>query len=147
VIAGDARLSMERELQQGRPQRFDLLALDTFSGDAIPVHLLTKEAFQIYLSEIKKPDGIIAVHITNSYFDLRPVLSTIAEHFVLKYAWLHSAGDGKTTSYNDWVLLSRDGNFLDSLSVPISSTSNEAHHPDVPLWTDNYSNLFQVLRR
>jgi hypothetical protein len=147
VIVGDARLSMEHELQQGQPQRFDLLALDTFSGDAIPVHLLTKEAFQIYLSEIKKPDGIIAVHITNSYFDLRPVLSRIAEHFELKCAWLHSAGDGKTTSYNDWVLLSRDGNFLDTLSVPMSSTSNEAYHSVVPLWTDDYSNLFQVLRR
>ena len=147
VIVGDARLSMERELQQGQPQRFDLLALDAFSGDAVPIHLLTEEAFQIYLNEIKEPDGIVAVHITNTYFDLRPVLSKIAEHFGLKYAWLHSDGDGKTTSYNDWVLLSRGGRFADSLSTPMVSASNEAHHPVVPLWTDDYSNLFQVLRR
>ena len=73
---------MERELNQGQAQDFDLLAIDAFSGDAIPVHLLTQEAFQTYLKEVKA-GAIIAVHITNSYFDLRPVLMRIAERFGL----------------------------------------------------------------
>src|SRR4029077_13054502 len=80
VIPGDARLSMESELNGGQPQDFNLLAIDAFSGDAIPVHLLTEEAFQIYLKEMYS-DGIIAVHITNTYFDLQPVLKRVAERF------------------------------------------------------------------
>jgi len=145
VIQGDARLSMERELERGQPQHFDLVAIDAFSGDAPPVHLLTEEAFQIYLSEIKNPDGIIAVNITNTYLDLRPVLARTAEHFKLKYVWVHSDGDSRITKYNDWVLLSRNESFLNSLAIPIVTAPNQARV--VPLWTDDYSNLFRVLRR
>ena len=114
VIAGDARLSMESELERGQPQQFDLLAIDAFSGDAIPVHLLTEEAFQIYLREMKA-GGIIAVHITNTYFDLRPVLKRVAEHFGLHYLLMHTDGDNTVTTYSDWVLLSRDDKVLASL--------------------------------
>ena len=73
---GDARLSMERE----PPQKFDLLALDAFSGDAIPVHLLTREAFELY-HRIMKPNGVIAVHISNHYLDLQPVVVNLARDF------------------------------------------------------------------
>ncbi|MES1194702.1 MAG: fused MFS/spermidine synthase, partial [Opitutus sp.] len=73
VILGDARLSMERELANRESQQFDVLALDAFSSDAIPVHLLTVEAFGIYLSHLK-PDGVIAVHVSNRYLELRPVV-------------------------------------------------------------------------
>ena len=97
---------MEGELNHGQAQNFNLLAVDAFSGDAIPVHLLTEEAFRIYLKHVTN-DGIIAVHITNTYFDLRPVLKRVAERFNIRYAMLHTAGDGITTTYSDWVLLSR----------------------------------------
>ena len=73
VVPGDARLSMERELANGNPQAFDVLVLDAFAGDAIPVHLLTIEAFAIYLRELNA-DGVIAIHVTNRYLDLRPVI-------------------------------------------------------------------------
>ncbi len=145
VVAGDARLSMESELNRGQSQHFDLLAIDAFSGDAIPIHLLTEEAFQIYLKEIK-PEGIIAVHITNTYFDLQPPLVRIAEHFGVKYAYLHTAGDDNVTTYSDWVLLSRDEKFLDSLVAP-GEAANHAGSGAGSLWTDDYSNLFQALRR
>jgi hypothetical protein len=145
VITGDARISMERELERKQPQQFDLLAIDAFSGDAIPIHLLTEEAFQIYLKEIK-PEGIIAVHITNTYFDLQPPLVRIAEYFGLKFAYLHTIGDNKITMYSDWVLLSRDEKFIDSLFTPGEATNN-AGNGAVSLWTDDYSNLFQILRR
>ncbi len=147
VITGDARISMERELAQGQPQQFDLLAIDAFSGDAIPLHLLTQEAFQIYLQEIKQPGGILAVHITNGYLDLRPVLSKIAERFGLKYAPLHTSGDDVTTMYSDWVLLSFDEKFINSLLTPAESASSAPLVSHISLWTDDYSNLFQVLRR
>src|SRR5208283_1816496 len=81
VVPGDARLSMERE----PPQHFDLLALDAFSGDAIPVHLLTKEAFDIYERHMNT-NGVIAVHISNHYLDLEPVVVNLARQFHYKLA-------------------------------------------------------------
>src|SRR5437867_1373560 len=81
VALGDARLSMEREPSQN----FDLLALDAFSGDAIPVHLLTQEAFALYARHLKT-NGIIAVHISNRYLNLDPVLLNVAHHFDYKLA-------------------------------------------------------------
>jgi len=146
VIPGDARLSMEREVEHDQSQHFDLLAIDAFSGDAIPVHLLTQEAFQIYLKQIN-PDGIIAVHITNTYFDLRPVLWRIAERFKLHYRLLHTDGDGAVTTYSDWMLLSPDNTFLDSLPPSTGNIRGDALKPDAALWTDDYSNLFWVLRK
>jgi spermidine synthase len=72
IVPGDARFSMERELANGNPQSFDVLVLDAFSGDAIPVHLLTIEAFEVYLRELT-PDGILAIRVTNRYLDLQPL--------------------------------------------------------------------------
>jgi hypothetical protein len=146
VIPGDARLSMESELKGRQPQDFDLLAIDAFSGDSIPIHLLTEEAFQIYLKQVKT-DGIIAVHITNTYFDLRPVLQRVAERFDLRYALLHTDGDGITTTYSDWVLLSRDPTIVNSLPASAGRRFGDAIKPDLALWTDDYSNLFFVLNR
>ena len=70
---GDARLSLEQELKDGQPQNFDVLAVDAFSSDSIPVHLLTKEAMDLYFRHLR-PDGILAVHISNRYLNLQPVL-------------------------------------------------------------------------
>ena len=72
IVLGDARISLERELAEGHSQNFDVLVLDTFSSDSIPVHLVTKEAFALYLEHLA-PDGIIAAHITNLHLDLQPV--------------------------------------------------------------------------
>jgi hypothetical protein len=146
VVAGDARLSMESELERAQPQQFDLLAIDAFSGDAIPVHLLTNEAFQIYLREIKA-NGIIAVHITNTYFDLRPVLKRVAERLGLHYLLMHTDGDNTITTYSDWVLLSRDDEVLASLPPTTGGLRSRALWENLPIWTDDYSNLFWVLRR
>jgi hypothetical protein len=146
VVIGDARISMERELGQKQSQQFDLLALDAFSGDAIPVHLLTEEAFQIYLQELK-PGGILAVHITNTYLDLRPVVAHIAARFALHYAFLHTSGDNVTTSYSDWVLLTTNEPFLNSLLSPAEVSSSRPPVSHISPWTDDYSNLFQVLKR
>ena len=94
-----------------------------------------------------KSDGIIAVHITNTYFDLQPVLKRVAERFKLRYALLHTDGDGGVTTYSDWVLLSRDPTILNSLPASAGGMRSAALKPDLALWTDDYSNLFWVLRR
>ena len=143
VVPGDARLSMERELDRGAPQKFDVLAIDAFSGDAIPVHLLTQEAFQIYLKHLSGPQAIIAIHITNTYLDLRPVVLKLAHHFGLHSAWINSPGNGETVSTSSWMLLSQSN----TLVTEMAGTLDGVRLPESRLWTDDYSNLFQVLRR
>src|SRR5262249_16337967 len=86
IVTGDSRLSLEREGDRDDFQDFDVLVLDAFSGDSVPVHLLTREAFAVYLRHLQKPAGILALHITNTYLDLRPVVIAAAEHY-----GLHSA--------------------------------------------------------
>ena len=146
VILGDARLSMEDELKRNGPQRFDLLAVDAFTGDAIPVHLLTQEAFRIYLNEIRKPQGVLAIHISNDYLDLSPVLAGVARQFGLGYLSIHTNGDGMVASESDWGLLSLDREFLNSLASSKQASVHEIPRRAVRLWTDDYSNLFQILK-
>lgn len=143
VMPGDARLSMERELDRGEPQKFDVLAIDAFSGDAIPVHLLTEEAFQVYLKHLSGPQAIIAIHITNTYLDLRPVVLRLADRFGLRSAWISSGSEGDGVSASSWMLLSQSN----PLVARAAGTLNGVRPPESWLWTDDYSNLFQVLKR
>ena len=145
LIPGDARLSLQNELEQKSAQQFDVLVIDAFTGDSIPIHLLTAEAFEIYLQHLRNPDGVIAIHITNRYLDLRPVISSAAEHFGLKSAWVGSSGDGRITMANDWMLTSKDSALLSSPVLLKASRTKNPHLPAFRMWTDDYSNLFQVL--
>ena len=138
VVLGDARLSLERE----PPQRFDVLAIDAFTGDAIPVHLLTVEAVAEYLRHMK-PGGVIAFHVSNRFLDLKPVLLAIADYHHLEYAYVHETAKNTTTS--DWVLLTRDKTFLLRPAI-VEATEPVAPEPSWRLWTDDYNNLLQVFR-
>ncbi|HET7729297.1 MAG TPA: fused MFS/spermidine synthase [Usitatibacter sp.] len=139
TVLGDARLSLERE----PPQMFDVLAVDAFSGDSIPVHLITVEAFDEYLRHMK-PEGVIAFHVSNRFLDLKPVLLAIAEKHKLEYAFIHETGEsGGTTS--DWVLMTRHKPFILRQDI-VEATEPVAPRPDWRLWTDSYNNLFQVFR-
>ena len=140
VVAGDARLSLERE-----PAReFDLLVLDAFSGDSIPTHLLTREAFEIYRRHLVR-GGILAVHIVNQSLDLAPVIRGLAGHFGLPASRVYSEGEENGIVYRtDWMLLSDREDFV--RAVP-SRPPPEVRDFTVPLWTDNHSNLFQILKR
>jgi hypothetical protein len=144
IIPGDARLSMEREMAGGGAQRFDLLVIDAFSGDAIPVHLLTREAFELYRAELNG-DGVVALHISNGYLDLRPVLARLAQHFGLRGGWVHSRTMDRLTQTSDWVLLAPNNNVLAQPAISAALRPLETK-PGVELWTDDYSNLFRILR-
>jgi len=139
IVLGDARLSIERELASSGSQHFDLLALDAFSGDAPPVHLLTMEAFRTYMNALA-PDGILAVNITNTYVDLRPVVVAVAAEHKLRTAFLHDDGDGRTTLYSDWMLVTKDD------QTEVAAPSGVGNRRSAFLWTDDYSNLLRVLR-
>ncbi len=146
VIMGDARVSMEREAKLGDRQRFDLLALDAFSSDAIPVHLLTAEAFEVYLEHLK-PDGVIAVHISNRYLDLYPVVDNLAGHFGLRVVYIADDSEEEWWNYRtSWMLLSRNQEFLDLPEIGGVASAPEARERPVKLWTDDYASLFDVLR-
>jgi SAM-dependent methyltransferase len=140
VAMGDARLSLERE----RPENFDVLAVDAFSSDSIPVHLLTKEAMQLFFRHLK-PDGVLAVHISNRYLDLAPVVEGEARALG-KAARMVDTEDDQTQDVfaATWVLVTSPApgfsEGLMSASIGIQSERK------VRLWTDDYSNLFQILK-
>lgn len=140
VAIGDARINLERE----PPQGFDVLALDAFSSDAIPVHLLTVEAVQLYLRHLRDDDGVIAVHISNRYVDLDPVVRGIAEALDLAVTRIDDDEDGRVWA-SEWMLLSRSPAALRRAEQLADPTEPPAREGAWPLWTDAYSNLVQVL--
>ena len=144
IVPGDARLSMEEELAEGHSQQFDVLAIDAFNGDSIPTHLLTREAMMLYLSELA-PDGVLAVHVSNLFLDLKPVLAEHSRAFNLKYGYVDSQEKDALSWASDWVLLARDDQVLGIPAIasrlqPVDGVGR------VRPWTDDYSNLFQLLK-
>jgi hypothetical protein len=146
LAMGDARLVMEREVADGGSQQFDLLALDAFSSDAIPVHLLTKEAFEIYLKQIK-PDGVIAVHISNRYLDLRPIVERLAEHFGMGVVSISDDDEPEWWIYaTTWMLVSKNRAFLDTPAIRDAADEPDPLNRQAPLWTDDFTNLYSILK-
>jgi SAM-dependent methyltransferase len=147
IALGDARLSLERELAHEGSQKFDVLIVDAFSSDAIPVHLITREALALYRQHMQ-PNGVIAFHVTNRYLNLPPVVKQLADD-----AGMHAvliADDPSPDRYwlgsTDYVLVTANAAFMDETWIAKRGTSIE-----VPtgqrLWTDDYNNLFSALKR
>ena len=138
TVLGDARLSLEHE----EPRNFDILVLDAFSGDAIPTHLLTKEAFGVYRRHLK-PDGILAVHISNLHFDLRPVIDGLSHHYQMDVAQAFRKQDREAgTNSCLWMLLSNHAaQHSEAMGSAFTSPANHGI-----LWTDQRSNLFEIMR-
>ncbi|MDQ3007232.1 MAG: fused MFS/spermidine synthase, partial [Chloroflexota bacterium] len=145
IVLGDARISLERELAQGHPQNFDVLVLDTFSSDSIPVHLVTKEVFALYLEHLA-PDGIIAAHITNLHLDLQPVFWQLAKYYGLSIVRVNYPGDSNGGYTSHWILLSRDPALLEIPAIQDRAVNLDGFSTNLKLWTDDYSNLFQILK-
>ncbi|MCX5654138.1 MAG: fused MFS/spermidine synthase, partial [Planctomycetota bacterium] len=142
VVMGDARLSMERE----EPQRYDVIALDAFSSDAIPVHLLTEEAFAIYLKHMK-PEGVLAVHISNRFLDLEPVVLGMADRFGLGAAVVVTEDDDETGLLGaTWVLVTANREFLEYEAVQQAAQPASENTSARIVWTDDYSDLFRIVK-
>jgi len=142
IIVADARLQLEREPSQ----QFDLLILDAFCGDAIPLHLLTIEAIKIYRRHLK-PDGILAINISNHHLDLAPVIQGLTLNQQLHSQIIHSRAslDGITHYAADWALLMAQSTLkgftaLDNETLDLIQPNREV------LWTDDFSNLYRVLK-
>ena len=139
---GDARLSLANEPEQS----FDIMVIDAFNSDSIPMHLLTKEAFEIYLKNLK-PDGIMAVHISNRYLKLEPVLLKLSEYFKIPNAIINAKHDDKIGTFdNRWVLLSPNSQLLQTPIIKDNESTDIVKIDNFKLWTDDFSNLFSVLK-
>lgn len=141
VVHGDALITLEEE----EPQSYDILVLDAFSGDAIPVHLLTVEAFETYMTHVKD-GGAISIHISNNFFDLKSVVWGLADRFGLQSALIESpevVEDGTTAA--QWIVLSTDEALIARLRQdPHFSARDEARKTN--LWTNDFSNVLKVLK-
>jgi spermidine synthase/MFS family permease len=144
LAVGDARLGLEREA----PQNLDVLAVDAFSGDAIPVHLITREALRAYLRHMKA-DGIVAFHVSNRFLELIPVVAAIAReegaHAVL-VSDDPDEDDDSRRSRSDWVLVSRSEAALRHEEIEKAGAEKAELRPQWRTWTDDYSNLVQILK-
>jgi spermidine synthase len=142
IVLGDARLSLERQ----SPQQYDIIALDAFSSDAIPVHLLTTEAFELYLRHLR-PQGVIAVHISNRHLDLKPVVGEIARHLQIPAVLVENSDDDEfaDAASADWLLLTHNESFLKEEAIESVAEDVVGTYTPIPRWTDQYSNLFQIL--
>ena len=139
---------MERELAQDGSQDFDVLIVDVFSSDAIPVHLLTVEAFELYWSHLRS-DGVLAVHVSNRFLDLAPLVSGWAARNGKSSLRIDSSSDAELGTHpSNWVLVASDP-VLGEVAVDRESRVLEAAVGDFdesPVWTDNYSSLLPLLR-
>lgn len=142
IVVADARLALERETAQG----FDVLVLDAFSGDAIPMHLLTEQALQLYLRHLRS-DGVLAIHITNHYLDLRPLVKGMAMRAGYEYLHVQSPASIDTLGRyrSDWALVTNNKKFLQQ-PVFEKFINPSATPIDSIIWTDDFSNMFRLLK-
>ena len=144
MVIGDARIVMEREIAAGQNQQFDVLAIDAFSSDAIPVHLLTNECGDIYRQHLR-PGGILAIHISNRFLDLNPVSRGMADHLGWQAIRIENGNDNLTGVFSStWILLTSR---KDLITDPDIEEHSEPWLDEDPIlhWTDDYSGLWQIL--
>ncbi len=161
IVLGDARLVIEDEQKRGVRQDYDFLVLDAFSSDAIPIHLMTREAFARYFDALA-PDGLMAVHVSNRHFQLMGLVSRMAAEFGAYSLQIKTRPAPELQSgLTDWVIIARDSDQLTRLRIRIEKRHRalrlspdaillrlgaEANLDAFPLWTDDYSDLLSVLR-
>ena len=141
VVIGDARLSLEREPQQG----FDILFLDAFTSHSVPIHLLTREAFELYDRHLA-PGGVIAVHVSHPHLDLQPVLQGVAARLGMRAVYVVNAEGPQGLWGSKWMLLSRNEHFLDEGFVRKAAHRLRPSRRTPRLWTDDYANVLGILK-
>jgi hypothetical protein len=142
ILMGDARLTLERQ----ESQQFDLLSVDAFSSDAIPIHLLTREALALYFHHLK-PRGILALHVSNRYLDLVPVAARGAIAFGKQAMVVNDdVSEDSYLSSTTWVLLTDYSLWFESPAFGGAQIGPAKAPVRFRAWTDDYSNIFQILK-
>lgn len=148
VVLGDARLSLERELGRGDSGRFDILAVDAFSSDSIPRHLITREAFALYLAHLAD-DGVLCVQVSNRYLDLKPLVKSLADDAGLTSVLVISRPPKRNEIWrtdSTWVLMSRDPRAFDAPGWKDRFTPWPSDLPAMEPWTDDFGGLFSIVK-
>ena len=146
VITGDARVQMEAEVALNELQRFDILAVDAFSSEAIPIHLLTRECLDTYWRHVR-PEGLLLFHISNESLNLEPVVRGLARQSNRSALYIPNQADtGRGVSTASWMVLTNNRDFLDLAEV--QAATKPPPEPQAPplLWRDDFASLWQVLR-
>lgn len=145
ISLGDARIQLQKELQATGGRQYDLLVIDAFSGDAIPSHLLTKEAMQLYQKHLAK-GGIIAFHTSNTYVNLLPVTKALASTQSCSHYWIENEGDAKLGIFKaTWALITCNPEFGEWLIKQEIKTTETSQSQSI-LWTDDFSTILPLLR-
>jgi hypothetical protein len=146
VVRGDARLSLRQELEAaGQGQQFDVLVLDAFNGDALPLHLLTQEAFALYLAHLD-PQGVLAIHASSRYFALEPVIARHMEALDLAGLRYMQTQVSDNDDPSEWLVLSRSRPVIAQIGQRAPSQAFSGEQRLVPVWTDDRSNVLQVVK-
>jgi uncharacterized membrane protein (UPF0136 family) len=147
TVLGDARILMEREVARGENQRFDVLAVDAFNSDSIPVHLLTREAFELYWRELKD-DGVLTIHVSNQWLDLAPVVAGLARESGRQFVYIWNPEESRQGILEArWCLVTKNKRFLDSAGVRLARGSEELAETRAVVWTDDDASIWSVLHR
>ncbi|MEP7353082.1 MAG: fused MFS/spermidine synthase [Acidobacteriota bacterium] len=143
IFFGDGRLTLER-MQES--EQLDFLAMDAFTSDAVPMHLLTEEAYKIYAKHMK-PDGVLAVNISNRYLDLEPIVAAAAASAGMKGIMIYDEGTSEPFYVaNTWVLMSKDPKIFTNAAFSGTEIYPLEPKPGIRGWTDDYSNIIKILR-
>jgi hypothetical protein len=135
---------MEAELAAGSTQRFDLLAVDAFAGDTVPLHLVTREAFEVYRRQLA-PNGVLAMHISGVFVDLLPLVYGLAEELGMRVVFVKDRpGETGAISASDWVLVSSNAEFLAHPLIAGAAATLPADMAPL-VFTDQYSSLVRLL--
>ncbi len=145
VVAGDGRISLQNELERLGEHSFDVILVDAFSSDSIPVHLLTMEAIELYLKNLDPLEGILAVHISNRYVDLAPVLWTVADRLGVSAGIVVSDATEPGANRARWILISPNPHWFETEPVAQLVELPTDSSPRTHIWTDQYSNLLALL--
>jgi hypothetical protein len=140
TVLGDARLNMERE----PPQNYDVIAIDAFSSDSIRCTLLRVRRWPVYLKHLK-PDGVLAFHVTNRFLRLAPVVKMIADEYKLRSVLVVDEAEESDLAKTDWVLVARNATLLGQQEITSAATNIDTI-PGLGVWTDDYNNLFRILK-
>jgi len=145
IILGDGRVSLNKELIAGKPNDYQVLVLDAFSGDSVPAHLLTKEALELYFQHLDE-EGILAIHVSNSHLDLTSLTRGLADSLEKSALYFETAANADEVNETQWVLITNNASFLNNAKVK-NLTSAWPNTVDKNIvWTDDYSNLLSVLK-
>jgi hypothetical protein len=144
VVLGDARIVLEQEARNGQFQEFDVLVVDAFNSDAVPIHLLTREAIDLYLSHIK-PDGLLVFNIANRYLNLGAVVRGLASSVDHELVPILTHGSGIFGFSSKWIVMTQNADFLADKTIRVAATEWQDDESSALLWTDEYASLWQAV--